>query len=135
MPNGDAVYVADYSLGLLRVDLRTNQITRLDDVPGSTSIGCDGIAWDRDAIVAVQNGVAPARVMRFVVDATGTRIVTAVVLDRNVAIADEPTIGAVVGKEFVYVANSQWEKYTDTGVRKRERPLAPPVLLAVPLEP
>ena len=135
VPNGNAAYVADYSLGLLRVDLHTNQVTRLDDAPGSTSIGCDGIAWDRNAIVAVQNGVAPARVMRFVVDASGTRIVRAEVLDRNVAIADEPTIGAVVGQEFVYVANSQWEKYTDAGVRKRERPLAEAVLLAVPLTP
>jgi len=133
VPNGDVAYVADYSLGLLRVDLRTSQVARLADAPGSTSIGCDGIAWDRGAIVAVQNGVAPARVMRFVIDATGARIVRAEVLDRNVAIADEPTIGAVVGREFVYVANSQWEKYTDAGVRKRERPLAPSVLLAVPL--
>jgi len=135
VPNGNVAYVADYSLGMLRVDLRTNGVTRLEDAPGSTSIGCDGIAWDRDAIIAVQNGVAPARVVRFVVDGSGRRIVRAEVVDRNIAIADEPTIGAVVGRQFVYVANSQWEKYTDAGVRKRERPLAVPVLLAVPLRP
>jgi sugar lactone lactonase YvrE len=133
LPNVAALYVADYSLGMLRLDLETNAVTRLDDAPGSTSIGCDGIVWDRDAIVAVQNGVAPARVMRFVVDASGTRIVRAEVLDRNVAMADEPTIGTIVGREFVYVANSQWEKYTDGGERKRERPLTATVLLAIPL--
>ena len=133
LPNGAALYVADYSLGILRVDLTTKTITRLDDAPGSTSIGCDGIVWDRDAIVAVQNGVAPARVMRFVVDSNGTRIVRAEVLDRNAAIADEPTIGTIVGREFVYVANSQWEKYTDAGSRKSEWPLKATVLLAVPL--
>jgi len=131
--NGATLYVADYSLGMLRVDLATNTVTRLDDAPGSTSIGCDGIVWDGDAIVAVQNGVAPARVVRFVIDPGGSRIARTEVLDRNVAIADEPTIGTIVGREFVYVANSQWEKYTDAGERKRDRALTPTVLLGVPL--
>lgn len=133
LSDGRALYVADYSHGLLRVDLDSSVVTRLDDAPGSTSIGCDGIAWDGRAVVAVQNGVAPPRIMRFVVDATGRRIVRAEVLDRNIAVADEPTIGAIVGREFVYVANSQWEKYTDDGRRKPERPLRAPVLLSVPL--
>ena len=132
-PNGKILYLADYAHGLLRIDLTTNEVTRLDDAPNTTSIGCDGIAWDRDAIVAVQNGVAPARVVRFVINESGRRIVRAEVLDRHIAVADEPTIGAVVGREFVYVANSQWEKYTDAGERKRERKLSAPVLLAVPL--
>jgi DNA-binding beta-propeller fold protein YncE len=133
MPNGLVVYVADYSHGLLRVDLATNTVTRVEDAPGSTSLGCDGIAWDHGAIVAVQNGVSPARIMRFALDSTGRRIVRAELLDQNVAIADEPTIGAVVGDEFVYVANSQWEKYTGAGVRNLARRLTAPVLLGVAL--
>jgi DNA-binding beta-propeller fold protein YncE len=133
LPGGDVAYVADYSHGLLRVDLRTNAVTRLDDAPQSTSLGCDGIAWDRGAIVAVQNGVSPARVTRFVLDASGRRIVRADVLDRNSAVADEPTIGTIAGGSFVYVANSQWEKHDGVGGRVLTRPLTPPVLLAVPL--
>jgi len=119
--------------GLLRVDLKTNRVTRLDDAPHSTSLGCDGIAWDRGAIVAVQNGVTPARITRFALDASGMRIVRADVLDRNSTVADEPTIGTVVGPEFVYVANSQWEKHDDVGRRVLARALTRPVLLAVPL--
>ncbi|HEY9225509.1 MAG TPA: SMP-30/gluconolactonase/LRE family protein [Gemmatimonadaceae bacterium] len=133
-PDGRIVYVADYSHGLLRVDLETGTVTRLDDAPGSTSVGCDGVAWDRGAIVAVQNGVTPARVMRFVLDPGGTRIARADLVDRNLAMADEPTIGAILGREFVYVANSQWEKHDETGLRIRSRPLTAPVLLAAPLK-
>jgi hypothetical protein len=81
----------------------------------------------------VQNGVVPARIMRFVLDPAGRRIVRAELLDRNSAVADEPTIGAVVGRRFVYVANSQWEKYDDNGVRKPGIALTAPVLLAAPL--
>ncbi len=134
-PDGRALYLADYSHGLLRVDLTTNDVVRVGDAPHSTSLGCDGLAWDRGArsIVCVQNGVAPARVMCFVLDATGRRIVQAIVLDRNPAIADEPTIGAIAGPDFVYVANSQWEKFDEKGVQKDGVRLTAPVLLAVPL--
>jgi hypothetical protein len=133
LPSGDVAYIADYAHGLLRVDLRTNAVTRLDDAPQSTSLGCDGIAWDRGAIVAVQNGVSPARITRFVLDDSGRRIVRADVLDRNSAVADEPTIGTIDGRSFVYVANSQWEKHDGVGRRVLARPLTRPVLLAVPL--
>ena len=133
VPNGEVLYLSDYSHGMLRVDLATNEVTRLDDAPGSTSLGCDGLAWYDGSIIAVQNGVEPARIMRFVLDASGRRITRAEVLDRNVAIADEPTIGTIVGNEFVYVANSQWEKYTDVGSRKPDKPLTAPVLLSVAL--
>jgi len=132
-PDGSVLYVADYSHGMLRVDLATNAVTRLDDAPSSTSLGCDGLVWHDGAIVAVQNGVAPARIMRFVLDRSGTRIVRAELLDRNTHIADEPTIGTIVGGEFVYVANSQWEKYTDRGARIPARRLTAPVLLGVAL--
>lgn len=132
-PDGTTLFLADYSHGLLRVDLATNVVTRLDDAPNSTTLGCDGIAWDRGAIIAVQNGVTPARIMRFVLDPSRTRIARADVLDQNSAVADEPTIGAVVGGEFVYVANGQFEKYDDKGRRVAGKVLTSPILLAVPI--
>ena len=132
-PDGQALYVADYSHGILRVELATGAVVRVADAPRSVSLGCDGIAWDRGAIVAVQNGVMPARVMRFVLSADGLGFTRADVLDRNPAVADEPTIGTIVGDEFVYVANSQWEKYDAAGVRRAGKALTRPVLLAVPL--
>ena len=133
-PDGRALYVADYSHGLLRVDIATGAVSRLDDAPESTSLGCDGIAWDRGAIVAVQNGVTPPRVTRFVLDATGTRIARAEVLARDTARLPEPTIGAVVGHTFVFVANSQWDEHDDdTGALRPGSRLTRPVLLSVPL--
>jgi sugar lactone lactonase YvrE len=131
-PDGRALYVADYSHGILRVDLVSGTVIRVADAPGSVSLGCDGISWHRGAIVAVQNGVMPARVMRFVLSADGARFTSAEVLDRN-PIADEPTIGTIVGNEFVYVANSQWEKRDDAGVPKSGAALRKPALIGVPL--
>jgi sugar lactone lactonase YvrE len=133
--DGRTLYLADYAIGLLRMDLSTGKVIRLDDAPHTTSLGCDGIALDRGAIVAVQNGVYPPRVVRFVLDVSGTQIRKVEVLDRNVTVADEPTIGAIVGREFVYIANSQWEKHTATGALVPGARLHRPVLLAVPLPP
>lgn len=132
-PDGRMVIVADYSHGLLRFDGVTGEVIRIGDPAGVTSLGCDGIAWYDESIIAVQNGVSPPRVVRFTLDSAWTRIVKAEVLDRNSAIADEPTIGTVVGDVFFYVANSQWEKYDDQGRRIAGTILGRPVLLAVKL--
>ena len=132
-PDGRSVFISDYSRGLLLLDVATGEVTRLDDALGTTSRGCDGIVLDaRGAIIAVQNGLSPARVVRFVVDSAKRRVLSATVLDQD-ARADEPTIGTIARGEFVYVANSQWEKHDEAGVRKAGTTLTAPVLLAVPL--
>jgi hypothetical protein len=130
-PGARQVFVADYSHGLLKVDVFSGEVVRLADAPGSTSLGCDGIAWHDGAIVAVQNGVTPPRIMRFELDSTWTRIVRAEVLDQNLPLADEPTTGVIAGDEFIYVANSQWEKYDETGQRIPGTALRRPVLVSV----
>jgi sugar lactone lactonase YvrE len=132
-PDGRAVYVADYSHGILRVNLASRTASRLRDAPWSTSLGCDGIVWYRQSLIAIQNGVAPPRIMRFALDSSGSAITRADVIDRNYAIADSPTIGVLVGDTLVYVANSQWERYDDKGARVPETTLSAPVLLALPL--
>ena len=132
--DGRWLFLADYSHGLLRVDLATNAVLRVADAPNSTSLGCDGLVWYHGSLIAIQNGVTPARVMRFHLDPQGQRVTMAEVLDQNWTVADEPTIGTLAGDYFVYVANSQWEKYTDDGKRKPDVKLTAPVLLSLPLK-
>ena len=127
------VFVADYSHGILKVDVLSGEVTRVADAPGSTSLGCDGLTWHDGALIAIQNGVVPPRVMRFELDSTWTRFVRADVIDRNLPTADEPTMGTIVGENFVYVANSQWEKYDEAGALRRGAVLRKPVLLSVPV--
>ncbi len=134
VPGGAHLIVADYSHGLLRVDLTTSAVTRIVDAPGATSLGIDGIVWHHDGVIAVQNGMEPARVAKFVLDRTQSRIVRVDELDRQPHLADEPTIGTLWRGGFAYVANSQWEKYDDA----RRRPgtvLRPTLILCIPLAP
>jgi sugar lactone lactonase YvrE len=132
-PDGQFVYVADYAHGLLRMRVSDGTVIRLADAPGSTSLGCDGIALHRGAIIAVQNFVAPARIVRFALNAAGDSIMTARVLDQQPALAAEPTIGTMVGDRFVYVANSQWESHDAQGRRIPGEPHTGARLIAVPV--
>jgi sugar lactone lactonase YvrE len=134
VPGENVVFVADYSHGILRVDLATRRVTRLDDAPGATSLGCDGLTWYQGSLIAVQNGVFPPRIVRFDLDASRTRLTSARVIDRNTALADEPTAGVMIGREFVYVANSQWEKYAPDGARRPGTTLSRPLLLSILLD-
>jgi sugar lactone lactonase YvrE len=132
-PDGRHVYVADYSHGLLRVDLTSKQVTRVADAASSTSLGVDGLVWYDNSLIGIQNGVALPRVVRFYLDRDGMQIVRQEVIDRNSDVADEPTIGVLIGDEYVYVANSQWEKHGDNGVRIAKVTLGPVRLLSLTL--
>jgi hypothetical protein len=131
--DGRFVYLADYSHGLLRMRVRDGSVIRLGDAPASTSLGCDGIVLHHGAIVAVQNGVAPARIVRFSLNPAGDSVVSMRVLDQQPALAPEPTIGTLMGNQFVYVATSQWDEHDDDGHRLPGAPLLGARLVAVPL--
>jgi len=134
-PDGRFLYVADYSHGLLRIELRTGAVVRLTDAPGTTSLGVDGLLLDRHSLIGVQNGLSPARIARFTLTPDGVGISRVDVLDRQPGVADEPTIGTLLDGGYLYVANSQWEKYDAAGQRRDGTRLAPTRLIRIPLSP
>ena len=58
------LYVADYSRGILRVDLATREVRLLDAARTCMALGIDGLYPVRGGLVGIQNGVDPARVVR-----------------------------------------------------------------------
>ena len=133
------LFVADYSHGLAAIDRASARVTWLPGPSnGGSALGIDGlVAWEDD-LVAVQNGIVPPRVVRIelVRDGTGAPVAVRAVreVDRNLEFADEPTLLARQGDGgLIYVANSQWEKYGEDGVRRPGARLEPPRLLR--LEP
>ena len=127
---GDALIIADYGRGLYRYAPATGAITRIADGAGAP-YGIDGLYAHGDALVAVQNGVLPHRVTRFVLDAAVTRIERATPLLMNHPAFDEPTLGQVDGDRFHVVANSHWNRFT----REHALPegLSAPVVLTLTL--
>jgi hypothetical protein len=133
-PDGRTMFVADYSHGLLRVDLQSRSVMPLGVARGVTALGVDGLYLKGGALVGVQNGVTPPRVARFCLDDDAREVRRVELLDRNPALADEPTLGAIVGDSLFYVGTSQWEKFDDTGKRAPGATLRGANLLGLSLE-
>lgn len=107
-PRRACLFVADYSLGVFRVDPQTGEARRLDAPPTDCLVGIDGLYAFRGGLVAVQNGTLPARVLWLSVDPAGERIRAALPLLAGDARLHDPTLGFVRGDRFTFVARSPW---------------------------
>jgi sugar lactone lactonase YvrE len=131
--DGTVAWIADWSHGLLRWERGRGTIAPVVSADGATLLGIDGLRRVGDRLIAIQNGVAPPRVLEVRVSADGARATATRILDRPGRWAGEPTIGAVLGDRFVYVASSQWPFWTEDLRRIGTAPLPAVVLREVPL--
>lgn len=131
--DGRSLYVADYGLGLARVDLASGAVAAVRPAPGIGTSGIDGLLREGADLIAIQNGWRPARVVRLRLSADGGAIDAAEVLERGHASHDDPTQGVIVGQELLYVANSQWPKYDESGVLHPGATQTVTHILALPL--
>jgi sugar lactone lactonase YvrE len=130
-PDG-RLFVADYVQGPARVDVRTGEVRLLDAPADAAVTGIDGLVWHDGALVGIQNGVEPHRVVRLSLE--GDRIASLQVLERAHARYDEPTLGVVAGGALYYVANSQYAAVRKDGTLDEAR-LREAVVLRLPLAP
>jgi hypothetical protein len=133
LPDGGQTLIADYSRGLclLRSD---GSVQVLESPPDAWLGGIDGLSVvGRRELIAVQNGITPNRVVRIRLteDVDGFEAVD--VLDLAHPEHDQPTLGEVVGDDFLYVANSLWGAWDREGNLVEGRQLSPPVILRIPL--
>jgi sugar lactone lactonase YvrE len=127
------LFVADYSRGLLRIDLASHEVHLLAAPDDVMVLGIDGLYADGHDLIGIQNGTSPHRVVRLRLDAAGQRIRGLEVLERAHPDYAEPTLGVVVGRELYYVAASQWERFRDDGTVDAPETLRQPVILRLKL--
>jgi sugar lactone lactonase YvrE len=129
----DALFVADYARGILRIDLATREVRLLDAADDVLALGIDGLYYVDGALIGVQNGVTPHRVVRLRLDPRGERVERVEVLERARPDYAEPTLGVMVGRDFYYVAASQWERFHDDGTIDAPETLREPLILRLRL--
>ncbi len=132
-PDERLLYVADYSRGILLVDLAARTASAIGVADTVLTLGIDGLYYHAGGLIGIQNGVTPHRVVRLELSADGRSIVRAVPLERSHPRHEEPTLGAVVGRELYYVANSQWERFGQDGRIAQPDSLHQPVVLRLRL--
>ena len=129
--DGKHLFIADYSRGVFRVDPATGVATQLSAPPGTTLLGIDGLSFHNGALIGIQNGIRPYRVVRLPLDATASRIKAVEVLESNHPLFDEPTTGVVIGDRYFFIANSHWPSFAEGTTPKHA--VSAPLLMVLPL--
>ena len=124
------LYVADYSAGIFRVDPESGAVVWLETPDNAVLLGIDGLEpWAAGhALLGIQNGTNPTRVVRIVLAEEGIARVEA--LDVDHPDHSDPTLGLVENDTLFYVANSQWPLFSDGADASRRQA---PVILGLPL--
>ncbi|HUR95000.1 MAG TPA: hypothetical protein VMY76_10480, partial [Gemmatimonadales bacterium] len=104
---GPALYVADDRLGPLRVDPSAGRWKPVAAPAGDTLGGIDGLYVHDNALVWVQNGVRPVRVVQARLLAAGDSMERLRVLEAGHPDHAAPTTGVIVGDTLFYVATAQ----------------------------
>lgn len=131
---GETLILADYSLGLHAIDLASRAVRHLPPPADATLLGIDGLyRVGERTLYAVQNGTTPQRVLRVELDPAITRVVAVTPLLAAHPDLDDPTLGAVCGDRFHFVANAQWPLYDAGGAVTRPDDLRGAVVLALQL--
>jgi len=127
LPGGEALFVADYAQGIVRVDATSGSLALLD-ARGALLTGIDGLVLAGDSLVGIQNGIRPHRIVRVRLDGERRSIEEVQVLERALPAWDEPTLGVLVGSDLYYVANSQYRLFGEDGSPKTDALKEPTVL-------
>jgi hypothetical protein len=133
-PGGKRLLVADYSLGIAIIELKSGGISWLDLPADLALTGIDGLYVAPGGLIAVQNGTHPQRVIRIWTDAAYTKAVRWEAIEKGTPELGDPTHGILVGKQFYYIANSGWGRFNDDGSIDPKAPASPPSIRRFTLE-
>lgn len=126
------LYVAAYNGGIYRVGAggQATAVTVPDDV---SVYGIDGLYAAENALIVVQNGITPNRVVRLQLDDAGAAVTGATVLLSADPRFGEPTLGALADGAMYLVANSPWPYFGDPEQPPATSDLPVPTVLRLPL--
>lgn len=128
--DGRGLFVTDYPVGVLHVDLATKAVRTLAAPEGADLRGLDTLLrTPAGALVAIFNATARQRVVRLQVNADATAITGGEVLANDPAMTDA-TLGTLVGDDLVFIADGGWSRFEPGKVDASARPVP---ILKVPV--
>jgi sugar lactone lactonase YvrE len=133
--SGRAVYVADYLLGIVRVE-RNGRVAVLARSDSVAVAAVDGLTRVGRTLIGVQNGFVPKRVVAYDLDESGERIVRSRTLEASrEVIGGETTHVVPFGEGVLFLANTGWDAFNANGTRKPAVALTPARIAEVHVKP
>lgn len=108
--DGRAVYVADYANGIWRIDVASKNPRLLRAPANATFFGIDDLRCTGRSLVAVQNGVAPFRVLRIDLDDAGDARAATVLAGAQPQL-DDLAGGWLHDGRYYVVGNAGWNLF------------------------
>jgi hypothetical protein len=103
--DGNLLFVADM-LGIIRVDLLSDESEDVDPGAHNTLSGIDGLYWNKGEFLGVQYGTGAYRVMRWQLSLDGRKVVASETLEYRTDLVSDPTTGAILGDRFYFIGNT-----------------------------
>jgi len=112
--DGRMLYVADYEMGILALDLEGRKALRVTGPETLNFGGIEGLFFWEGHLVMIQNGIEPQRILRLKLtpDRTGVEDVAPLAIAQP--FFNYPNFGTVVDDELVFFANSHWVRDLET---------------------
>jgi hypothetical protein len=129
--DGQHLYIPDYARGIAVLDLSSRALAWLTPDVGVATDGIDDLHEVRGNLIAIQNGVTPPRIVRFVLD--GTHVRRAEVLERAAPGLGDPTHGVVRDGALWFIASAGWSRFDDDGAPRKDAPPDLPSIMTLPL--
>ena len=108
------LYLADYSSGLMAIDLSSRQVTNLAAPADTTLVGIDGLARAANGdLFATQSGVRPMRVLQVALEDDGRGVKRVDVLESGHLSMASLALGCATDDGFVFIGNSGWSRFED----------------------
>jgi hypothetical protein len=133
--DGTRVLVTDYLLGIAAIERESGEVTWLPVADSMAVSGIDGLVRVGHSLIAVQNGVAPKRVIELRMDDAETRITGWRVIESGTPVLTEPTHVVLVGGEVFFIADSGWDRLNPDGTIKPGMVLEPAHVLRARVGP
>lgn len=105
------LFVADYLKGIIVISMKVTNASWLQFPEGTTKKGIDGLVFYNNALITVQNGTVPIRIVKYDLNTENNKITNFKVLDNNRVLFNEPALATISKGKLYFFANSPWKFY------------------------
>lgn len=119
------LYIADRRYGIATLERAGGRLLLVTGEETMMLDGIDGLVAHGSDLIGIQTAYAPARIVRLRLSGDGLRVERLDVLERAHPEWGEITLGTVAGDRLLYVGDSQWERYGESGIAAAGKPALP----------
>lgn len=123
VPGQNRLIVSDYNYGLAMLDWDSGKVWRIGTTTGGWLDGTDALLRYGNSLIAVQNGLQPARIVKLDMTEDWLTVTQVTVLEAANPDWTEPVGATIDGDRLLYVATGQWHVFGEGGeVREGKQP-------------